>query len=530
MGRFYRTLALGAALLGMGAPLASALSGHQARPQARGSPSAQQSILEDDGQLLYSPPAHVVAALHQLKGLGVDVVKVSLVWRIIAPDSTSTHKPNFDATNPAAYPPAGWSRYDLLAEATHNLGMRLFFQFAPKIPAWAAAKHEPHGQGSFLGLGQVPNPTDFEQFVTAVGRRYSGNARDAHGVRIPRVSYWSTWNEPNWRGWLSPWRKKVDGRWQLLQPIFYRALVNAAWRGLSTSGHGPDTILIGETANVGTIHPLPFVDDLYCVDSHYKPLKGNAAQAVGCPRSANRSRFVARNPGLFHITGYAHHPYGFDIPPNKAKSNKSEVSLANIDRLEKVLDGVFDGYRKGRRGGIPLYLTEWGYVTNPPNPAYRTTLSEQAAWLDEGEYITWRDPYIKALAQFLLVDVKPPFAHPTLAQWKGVFDSGLEFANGSPKPALKAYRLPIWLPKPHPGKRVTVWGQLRPAYHSGIQHGVLEFLRHGTSKWKRLRRVETRSSEGFMLTHVSIGHPGMVRLGWESSSHVWHYSRSVTVG
>jgi hypothetical protein len=168
-------------------------------------------------------------------------------------------------------------------------------------------------------------------------------------------------------------------------------------------------------------------------------------------------------------------------------------------------------------------------VSNPPNPAYSTTLSQQAAWLDEGEYMTWRDPYIKALAQFLLVDVKPRWPHPTLVQWKGVFDSGLEFPNGSPKPALAAYRLPIWLPKARPGKKVTVWGQLRPADHSGTQHGVIEFQRHGTSKWTRLRRVETRSSEGFVLTHVSIGHAGLVRLGWESPSHTRYYSRAVTV-
>jgi hypothetical protein len=514
----YRILALGAALLGVSAPLAFALSKHQPKHTSR---SAQQSILEDDDQLIYSPPAHVVRTLHQLKALGVDVVKVSLVWPIIAPDSTSAQRPTFDATDPAAYPAAGWARYDLLAEETHSLGMRMFFQFAPKIPRWAADKHGP--------VGQVPNPKYFKQFVEAVGRRYSGTARDAHGTTIPRVSYWSTWNEPNWRGWLNPWRKKVDGRWQLLQPIFYRALVNAAWKGLSSTGHGHDTILVGETANVGTVHPLPFVEDLYCVDSRYRPLTGSAAQAVGCPRSARRSEFVARNPGLFRITGYAHHPYGFDIPPNKPKRNKSEVSLANIDRLEKVLNGVFDGYHQGRRGGIPLYLTEWGYVTNPPNPAYRTTLTEQAAWLDEGEYMTWRDPYIKALAQFLLVDVKPRSAHPTLEQWKGVFDSGLEFASGSPKPSLAAYRLPIWLPNAHTGKKVTVWGQLRPANHSGTQRGVIEFLRHGSSKWTRLQRVKTRSSEGFVFTHVSIRHGGLVRLGWESPTHTWYYSRSMTV-
>ena len=89
----------------------------------------------------------------------------------------------------------------------------------------------------------------------------------------------------------------------LLQPTFYRGLVNAIWKGLSTTGHAHDTILIGETANVGSVHPLDFIEDLYCVNSHYQELSGSAAQAVSCPKTANRSKFMAKNPGLFHIAG-----------------------------------------------------------------------------------------------------------------------------------------------------------------------------------------------------------------------------------
>ena len=533
MGRAYRILLAAVLLsLGFGASTAFATAtrhpGHRNGTRATGSSEGtQQSIIQDDNQLLYSKPPHVVAVLHQLKALGVDVVKVSVVWRILAPDPSAKVKPAFDATNPAAYPPGVWNKYDLLAEQTHKLGLKLFFQISAKDPVWATDKTQPHGQGSYLGLGQVPNLQYFQQFIQAVGKRYGGGAKDVHGTTIPRVGYWSIWNEPNWRGWLNPWRKKVGGRVVLLQPGFYRGLVNSAWKAFSATGHGHDTLLIGETANVGSVHPLPFVEDLYCVDSHYKPLTGTAAQTVGCPKSASRSKFIASNPGLFHITGFAHHPYGFDLAPDRAKRNKSEVSIADIDRLEKVLNGVFAGYHKSRRGGVPLYLSEWGYVTNPPNPAYKTTLSEQATWLDEGEYLTWSDPYIKALAQFLLVDVKPP-PHPTLSQWRGVFDSGLEFSNGKPKPSLAAFRLPIWLPKARHGSRVMVWGQLRPANHHRAQRGVIQFKRRGT-RWKTLKHVQTGSSEGFFLTHAAIGHSGSVRLGWESSNHSWFYSRTVKV-
>src|SRR4051812_16014359 len=124
MSRWHRILPLGAVLpLGVGAALALALTGQQdATPARASSHTAEKSILQDDDQLLYASPSHVVKTLHKLRGLGVDVVKVSMVWWIIAPDANSTHKPKFDARNPKAYPPGGWARYDLLARETHKLG------------------------------------------------------------------------------------------------------------------------------------------------------------------------------------------------------------------------------------------------------------------------------------------------------------------------------------------------------------------------------------------------------------------------
>ena len=41
------------------------------------------------------------------------------------------------------------------------------------------------------------------------------------------------------------------------------------------------------------------------------------------------------------------------------------------------------------------------------NPFVRTSLGQQEVWLNEGEYMAWKDPRVRALAQFLLVDDKP---------------------------------------------------------------------------------------------------------------------------
>ena len=68
----------------------------------------------DDNQLIYASPDQVAHTLSQLASLGVDRVKVSVVWSLVAPDAASSTKPKFDATDPRAYPPGAWDRYDTL--------------------------------------------------------------------------------------------------------------------------------------------------------------------------------------------------------------------------------------------------------------------------------------------------------------------------------------------------------------------------------------------------------------------------------
>ena len=488
--------------------------------------SNQQSILQDDVQLLYSSTQHQLQVLKQMKSLGVGVVKVSMIWSLVAPDPNATRKPSFDASNPSSYRPNAWRRYDTLVENAHVLGLRVYFQFVPRDPTWAAARNVPAGQS--FQHAQAPNLQYFQEWVTAVGRRYSGSSVGTQHELIPRVDEWGIWNEPNWEGSLNPWHRTVKGRRELMQPSLYRGIANTAFKALSATGHGHDTILLGETADYGNIPPLTFLEDVYCVGQHYRPLSGSSAQAVGCPGSPNRSSFVSQNPGLFGATGWSHHPYGFNVPPNRPTNIRTAVAIYNVDELERAANGIFATYHRSRRGGIAIYLTEWGYVTNPPNPAYHTTLSDQATWLNQGEYMTWRDPYVRALAQFELVDFATP-AHQTSRQWSRSFTSGLEFQNGAPKPALAAYRIPIWLPSARHGSHVAVWGQLRPATHTAVQKGLIQFRRRGSSGWRTLAPVSTTNSQGFINVHVAVGSAGAVRLSWTSPLHSTFYSRIVTV-
>ena len=525
MSRWRRPLiraALIASLVGGGA-----LSLTAGLPGIASAASDQQSVLQDDAQLLYGTPQHQFATLEQMKSIGVGVVKVSLIWQLIAPKPNAAKKPTFDASNPAAYPPGAWTRYDYLVEEAHYLGLRVYFQFVPRDPRWAAARNVASGQS--FQRAQAPNLTYFRQFVTAAGKRYDGSYQDAQGRTLPRVSEWSLWNEPNWEGSLNPWHKTVGGKQVLTQPSLYRGIANTAWKALSSTGHGNDTILLGETADFGNIQPLLFMEDVYCVGRSYQVLSGSSAQAVGCPTSPNRSQFVSQNPALFKASGWSHHPYGFDVSPDRPSKIKTAIGLYNVDVLERALNGTFGQYHRRRSGGVPIYLTEWGYVTNPPNPAYTTTLKDQATWLNQGDYMTFRDPYVKALAQFELVDVPTP-KRQTHHEWTRSFTSGLEFSNGDPKPSLGAYRLPIWLASPRHGSSVPFWGQLRAANHSSTQVGQIQFRAKGSSTWKTVTTVRTTNSQGFISTHISLGSAGTVRLSWtDPTTNQTYYSREVSV-
>ena len=94
-----RILTLIAALLVVGA-VAVALLGDDDGDEtaARTLPT----ILQDDAELLHRSTEEVAATLDRLRELGVDWVRVTAGWSVIAPEPDSPRRPDFDATDPDA--------------------------------------------------------------------------------------------------------------------------------------------------------------------------------------------------------------------------------------------------------------------------------------------------------------------------------------------------------------------------------------------------------------------------------------------
>jgi hypothetical protein len=321
--------------------------------------------------------------------------------------------------------------------------------------------------------------------------------------------------------------------------VLYRAYANAALRALAATTHSTssDTILIGELAPEGSevntdeapMPPLPFLRGMYCVDTQYKPLRGADAAALNCPPQGSPSAFVAANPGLFDATGFAHHPYAFFLPPNASMSDQNFVPLADLPRLERALDRIFSAYGVHRK--LPIWLTEYGYATNPPNPYRGVSLARQAAYLSQAQYMAWLDPRVRSMSQFLLVDSAPDTSYPrgSIGYWSS-FQTGLQFLNGQRKPAFAAYRMPVFLPKStfHKGGSLLVWGMLRPAPNGSSPRARIEW-RTARSGWRTLDTVTAHDPTGSFTDQVKPPGSGSVRIVWSAGPGTTFASQAVTV-
>lgn len=492
------------------------------------------SILETDPQLHADPRG----TLAYLRRLGVDTVRVFMPWGslgslgAIAPDPLSRTPPaGFNGADPAAYPAANWRVYDTIIREARTTGMRVDLTLGPPPPLWARGPGDP---GHPAHPQWKPDAVAFGAFVRAVATRYSGGYRAVAGAApLPRVNFWAIWNEPNFGPMIAP--QTVHHSKTEVSPAIYRRLVDAAWGALQATGHSADQILIGELAprgislgngpgEFGYMVPLRFLRALYCVDSSLRPLGGTAAAAVSCPvDGAQSSHFAAAHPGLFKATGFAVHPYPQGPPDVPTADEPDYADLPSLPRLEADLDRIARVYGTSTR--YPLYSTEFGYETNPPEQVFGTVSPALAAvYLNHSEYISWRDPRIRSYDQYLLTD--PP---------RGNFATGLQFADGTPKPTLAAYRMPIYLPVTNVHREVPaeVWGCVRPARFAMIgrrnPHRVLLQFRGGNAGAFRTLKSVSLSRGAYFDVHQAFPASGAVRLTWTYPGGQTIHSRTVTI-
>ena len=268
--------------------------------------------------------------------------------------------------------------------------------------------------------------------------------------------------------------------------------------------------------------PLLFLRELYCVDRRLRPFRGGAARARGCPSgAAGRARFRSQHPALFDAPGFAHHPYALEVAPSSVDLIRDQVTIASLGRLTRTLDRLQRRYGSRRR--MPVWLTEYGYQTNPPDPTIvGQRWSSQAAYINEADHIAYRNRRVRSVAQFLLVDDQPNRDVPrsNIRYWGSTFQSGLVTIAGRRKPSFRSYQRPVDAsPKRvRRGRTVRVFGQLRPAANGSLVRASLQFRRTGSRRWRTLRRVSSRSARNYVRPRVRVRSSGGFRFVWREGS------------
>jgi hypothetical protein len=256
------------------------------------------------------------------------------------------------------------------------------------------------------------------------------------------------------------------------------------------------------------------------VDSRNKPLRGSAAAAESCPTTAAASRsFRNQHPGLFSSGGFAVHPYPVNKSPNQLYSRDPDYAeLPDLPHVTSVLDQIQRTYSSHKK--FPIYITEFGYITNPPNRSnHYPSPSTAAYWLNWAEYLMWHNSRVASTMQFLLEDPNPSVNVPEF----GGFADGLEFFGGAHKPTYDAYRLPLYLPstRTRHGRTLEVWGDVRPAHYAQqdthrSQSVQIQFQAGSHGAFKTVKTARISDSRGYFDVKLGFRSSGSVRLAWSA--------------
>jgi hypothetical protein len=302
------------------------------------------------------------------------------------------------------------------------------------------------GTPAWANGGRAPNfapprREDFAAFARAAARRY------------PWIRYWLIWNEPNKPQWLKPTRAAIYV-WHLLNPGYdaiHAVLPNARVGGGVTAPRG----------GLGGIAPVPWIHGMAA--AHAK------------------------------LDAYAHHPYPStpaETPSSGGCGNCPSITMATLPKLLILVRRSF--------GPKPIWLTEYGYQTNPPDMFLGVPPLKQARLLSIAALRVWRLPRVTMLIQFLYRD------EVELSRWQ----SGLVFADNRPKPSLQAFKLPFAEMQRH-GFETVLWGQVRGG-RPGRKPYQLQVLHR--NEWEPVGRDRLTNDDGVFQRTIRIKPGALLRI------------------
>src|SRR4051794_39077833 len=304
-----------------------------------------------------------------------------------------------------------------------------------------------YGSPTWANGGHPPNwlPTKgFADFAYAASKQF------------PWVHQWTVWNEPNGRTFAVP-----------VSPAAYvRRLLNPAYASLHQANRA-NVVAGGVTSPRKTpsgMSPLQFM--------------------LGMKLAGAR------------LDAYAHNPYPVstrETPFRSACERCTVLTMASLPAIRADVTRYFGASKQ-------LWLTEYGYQTNPPDTLLGVSYAKQATYLGEAAFRVWRQRGVNVLIQFLVRD------EPSVGGWQ----SGLYTVGGAPKPAAHAFALPL-AQLARSGSRVSLWGMVRPG--TGARPYALQ-VKSGRA-WRTVATGRT-AANGVFSRSIAAPRGAQVRL-WSAA-------------
>ena len=423
---------------------------------------------------------------------GVDVTRVVAAWNLVAPDADSPTPPDgFDASDPDD-PAYDWSAVDGTVSLLLDRGIEPILSITGPGPVWGS-QDPTRKDGRYR-----PDPQLFARFASAVASRYSG-----------RVTRFLLWSEPNSAATLRPQFSCRRRQCLPVSPDLYRGLWQAAVPRVREAVPGAE-VYLGSTASLGArpqsadanMRPLLWLRSLGCIDRRLEP---------------DRSPRGCTSPGTLETDGVAYHVNTRLAGPAVRSRNPDEAGLADTRKLLRTIDAMQAAGTLASRSGpgarLDLFYTEWGYETNPPDPFSGVSLSAQAAWLQQGAWIAWRQPRVKMLLQQLWRDEPLRDRRRGLDAYAG-HQSGLYFYDGRRKPARESWPQPFWATLAKGSTEARLWGQVRP----GGAHQVTVERKAGSGGFVPVATLTTNAG-GYFTATASVRRRGTFRFTWRGSDN-----------
>jgi hypothetical protein len=414
-------------------------------------PSASASGPISTSVFLPDPGPLAATRIHEA---GATFARINADWAEIAPAALP---PGFSPSDPAD-PLYKWAFLDAEVKSAFENGLTPYLTVYD-APLWAQ-KDEPHPThlGPFPITSWKPDPQDVGAFAHALALRYGGGF-----AGLPRVRYFEVWNESNLSEYLSP--QLEHGK--VVVGDIYRGLLNS----FAAAVHAvhPDNVIVAASlsafsflTSVGRlgISPMEFMRKLLCMSSGRVP-KPTCTTTVD-------------------MDAVSIHPWTSGGPTHHA-SEKGDISLGDLPELHQLLVAATKAGHIRPRRVPPLWITEFGWDTRPPDTHPDTApLALESRWVAEAVHQAWKND-VRVFTWLLLWD--QPYPRDSL-QSGLFFRNGEDFSYARPKPTFYAFRFPFVAYRE--GRRASFWG--RTPYG---RTGLVAVQQRTATRWRWLGNFAT---------------------------------------